>query len=93
MKQLKNFDLNEQATKNDVEDDRFIDDVMGKYKGKNEDELVSELLKAVSAAKEDGSFSVQSLKEFYELVSPHLGELQRNKLADLIRVISSEDIT
>lgn len=90
MKQLRNFDVSDEA-RNDVSDDELLDGVMGKYRGKSEDELVSELYKAVALAKEDGSFDKNSLIEFYGLVSPHLSEQSCEKLHRLIELISAEE--
>ena len=88
MKQLKNFSYEQ---KNDIKDEELLDGVIGKYKDKDEDELVGELIKAARKAKEDGSFSEQSLEEFFTLVSPHLSEEQKNKLSNLISVIKLEE--
>ena len=88
MKQLKNFSYEQ---KNDIKDEELLDGVIGKYKDKDEDELVGELIKAARQAKEDGSFSEQSLEEFVNLVSPHLSEEQKAKLSNLISVIKLEE--
>lgn len=84
MKQLKNFECNDY---NDVSDREVVDGIMGKYKDMNEDQLVDELMKAVQSAKEDGSFSEELIKNFYELVSPNLSSAQREKLYSLINLL------
>ena len=89
MKQLKNFSREE--TTNDINDEDLLNGVVGKYKDKDEDELVAELMKAARRAKEDGSFSEESLEEFVQLVSPHLSEEQKAKLNNLISVIKLEE--
>ncbi len=88
MKELKNFSA--QCSKNDMTDSELLDSVVGKYKNKNEEELVEELDRAVKKAKEDGSYNEESLEEFYELVSPHLDDAQRKRLQSLITLIRSE---
>ena len=88
MKQLKNFSCEQ---KKDIKDEELLDGVIGKYMDKDEDELVGELMKAARRAKEDGSFSEQSLEEFVNLVSPHLSEEQKAKLSNLISVIKLEE--
>ncbi len=87
MKELKNFNA---ECDNDITDNELLDDVLGKYKNKTEKELMEELNRAVSRAKEDGSFNEQSLKDFVELVSPHLSEEQLEKLNGLISAIESK---
>lgn len=87
MKELKNFSAKE--CNNDFNDNEFLEGIVGKYKDKSEDELMTELGKAVKNAKEDGSFNEESLENFAELVSPHLSDEQREKLCNLIAVIKN----
>lgn len=58
-----------------------------KYDGMNEAQLMQELMKNVSAAKSDGSFSAAQLDEFVSFVSPNLDESARAKLAELVSMI------
>ncbi len=58
-----------------------------KYDGMSEGELMSELMKNVADAKENGSFSAEQLDEFMGFVSPNLDEKSRKKLAELINMI------
>lgn len=92
MKQLKNFsgESSYNATNSDVKDEELVDGVLDRFKGKSEDELTLELIKASRAAKEDGSYNEESLSSFVELVSPYLNDEQREKLYSLINVIKSD---
>lgn len=58
-----------------------------KYDGMNETQLMQELMKNVSAAKSDGSFSAEQLDEFVTFVSPNLDESSRKRLAELVGMI------
>lgn len=84
MKRLSNFSI-----KND--DNAAISDVIGKYGDMNESELMEELLKVASKAKADGTLNEQTLKNFEEIVVPHLNEAQKEKLSKLISVINLND--
>ncbi|MCH5165845.1 MAG: hypothetical protein J1G01_05535 [Clostridiales bacterium] len=61
--------------------------LMEKYAGKSESELMHALLKSVTAAKSDGSFSSEQLDEFVGFVSPSLDESSRERLISLVRMI------
>lgn len=58
-----------------------------KYAGKSESELMSELMRTVSAAKSDGTFSAQQLDEFVSFVSPSLDDDSRERLSRLVSMI------
>lgn len=88
MKQLSDLGFEGQ---NDITDGELLDDVVGKYRDKNEEELMSELKKAVKAAKEDGTFNEQSIENFADLVSPYLSDEQKEKLSGLISVIKCDE--
>ena len=58
-----------------------------KYEGMSEAQLMSELMKNVSAAKSNGSFSADQLDEFVAFVSPNLDESSRKRLSELVSMI------
>lgn len=75
MRQLKNYKAA----------DKTVD--AAKYEGMSEGELMGELMKNVSAAKENGSFSADQLDDFARFVSPSLDEKSRRRLLELINTI------
>ncbi len=77
MRQLKNYRATAAASAPDAH----------KYEGMSEGELMSELMKNVSAAKNNGTFSADQLDEFAKFVAPSLDEKSRKRLAELIETI------
>lgn len=65
-------------------------EALDKYKNMNEDALVDALLDSVRKSKSDGTFDPKSLKEFAEMMSPHLTPAKRERLDNLIRLIGSD---
>lgn len=62
-----------------------------KYAGLNEDELVEELIKSVRESKRNGTFNEAGMQAFVSAVSPRLSPEKREKLQNIIRVISAEN--
>ena len=81
MRQLRNFRA---PTKEDIADNAK------KYDGMSADQLNDELMRAVSSAKRDGSFSESMLDSFVEFVSPSLDDGARKRLNELVKAIKSE---
>lgn len=80
----KNEELKEEMLKNyGVGNDAFE-----KYSSMDEDALISELIKNVSASKADGSYDPQKMTAFINAVSPSLTPEQREKLNNVIRIIN-----
>ncbi|MBR2970375.1 MAG: hypothetical protein IKC48_01085 [Clostridia bacterium] len=90
MVSLKNYSACKKE-QNQQTNGQAIDEVMGKYKDKSEQELLDSLMEAARNAKKDGSFDEQSLEKFVSLVSPHLSDSQKAKLENLISVIRIEE--
>lgn len=63
---------------------------LDKYKDMNEDALVDALLDNVRKSKADGTYSAAELMQFAEMMSPHLTQEKRERLANLIRLINSD---
>ncbi len=81
MKELKDLCDSEDS------DEKIIDDVTGKYKGKTDSELIGELLSLVKKGRQDGTFSDSQLEEFISLVMPQLDENGQKKLKELAMLI------
>ena len=65
-------------------------EALDKYKNMNEDALVDALLDNVRKSKSDGTFDPAALKEFADMMSPHLTPAKRERLENLIRLIGSD---
>lgn len=85
MRRLKNYRA---ETKSDAKTE--ADDLVAKYEGKSENELMQELLKNVARAKGDGTFSSEQLRDFMEFVSPSLDEKSRERLNELVKMIDGQ---
>lgn len=83
MRQLKNYRAAATRSATDAPDAHDAH----KYDGMSEGELMGELMKNVSAAKNDGTFSAEQLDEFARFVAPSLDEKSRKRLAELIETI------
>lgn len=80
MRSIKNMSEGDVGAKSDG-------DIMSKYEGMNETELMSALMRNVAEAKSDGSFSESQLDEFVSFVSSSLDEASRERLAELVKMI------
>lgn len=85
MRRLKNYRA---ETTSDAKTE--ADDLVAKYEGKSENELMQELLKNVARAKGDGTFSSEQLRDFMEFVSPSLDEKSRERLNELVKMIDGQ---
>ena len=82
MKQLRGFNGDDAAA--------LTQQAMDKYKNMNEDALVDALLDNVRRSKADGTFDPASLRQFATMMAPHLSAEKRERLENLIRLISSD---
>ena len=80
MRSIKNMSEGDVGAKSDG-------DIMKKYEGMNETELMSALMRNVAEAKSDGSFSESQLDEFVAFVSSSLDEASRERLTELVKMI------
>lgn len=60
-----------------------VKEKLKQYEGKSEEELMSDLLANVEAAKNEGTFSKEALEEFKSRVAPMLSEEQRRRLDEI----------
>mgnify|MGYP000814264835 CR=1 FL=1 len=63
-------------------------DAFEKYSAMDEDALISELIKSVTASKADGSYDPRKMTAFINAVSPSLTPEQREKLNNVVRIIN-----
>lgn len=85
--QLKNFKC---SSRQDFSDNEVVEEAIGKYKDKTEDELLAELVNVAKKAKENGTFDQNSIENFLQIVSPQLSEAQKEKMESLISVIKMQ---
>ena len=65
-------------------------EALDRYKNMNEDALVDALLDNVRKSKADGTYSASALRDFAQMMSPHLREDKRERLSNLIRLINTD---
>ena len=65
-----------------------VNDVINKYSGKSQTELMNEILKQVSQGRANGTLSDEQLKGFYNQVKPMLNAEQQKRLEEIMKVIS-----
>ncbi len=58
-----------------------------RFRGKSEDELMSDLLSAVNRMKREGSFDPVSLDRLYATAYPFLSEQQRQRMSSIINML------
>ena len=64
-----------------------VEDLYNKYKDKNEDELLFELLKNVELQKKEGKFNYETLVKMIEKMSPFLSDEQRIRIKEILKKI------
>ena len=64
-----------------------VEDLYNKYKDKNEDELLFELLKNVELQKKEGKFNYEALVKIIEKMSPFLSDEQRIRIKEILKKI------
>lgn len=87
MRQLRNYDGRDKMRKpaNDM-----MNDAMSKYGNLDEDGLIRKLNESVEESKRNGTFDPGAVLQFASQISPMLDERQREKLANLLRVMGCE---
>ena len=69
-----------------IEEER-VEDLYNKYKDKNEDELIIELIKNVEKQKRDGTFKYDALIKTLEKLRPFLTKEQNEKIKEILKKI------
>lgn len=84
---FKDYCKNESKTVNNEEQSKKVEEIYDKFKDKNEDELMSELLNNVAKQKQDGTFNYNSIAETVEKLSPFLNADQKLKIKEILQKI------
>lgn len=63
------------------------EDAIGKYSAMDDEQLIAELIKTVNRAKENGTYNSGQMKSFLSAAEPLLSVEQREKLANVIRIL------
>ena len=66
-----------------------VENLYNTYKGKNEDELLAELVKHVAKQKENGTFDMNNLEKMLAKIMPFLNEQQKLKLNEVLKQIQT----
>ncbi|MCL2797082.1 MAG: hypothetical protein FWD58_03390 [Firmicutes bacterium] len=90
MKQLRNFRMSPRDIPDEVMQNPAFGEAMAKYGNMNEDALIEQLLKQIRAAKQAGTYHSAQTEGYVAMLSPHLSAAQREKLANIVRVINAE---
>lgn len=80
---------NEQNNDTEKQVGNQVENLYNTYKGKNEDELLAELVKHVAKQKENGTFDYNNLEKMLSKVMPFLNEQQKQKLNDVLKQIQN----
>jgi|GEM_PF-749664 len=64
-----------------------VEKLVNDYAGKNENELISELLREVAKGKANGTLSNNDIDNFYQQAFPMLTVEQRQRLNEIIKLI------
>ena len=87
---FKSFQNNQNLNnnQNDIHQNKEkVEQFYQKYKDKNENELMEELLKNVSMQKQNGTFDYQGLCNMLKTFSPYLSQEQVGKIQNLLNQI------
>ena len=79
----KNSGNKQENTEPDGDMAEDVKEKLKQYEGKSEEELMSDLLANVEAAKSEGTFSKEALEEFKSRVATMLSEEQRRRLDEI----------
>ncbi len=63
------------------------DSAISRYSAMNDEQLIAELIKTVNRAKENGTYDSEQMKSFFSAAEPLLSIEQREKLANVIRIL------
>lgn len=74
-----------------IEDKDYIEQVMNKYKGFDEDMLIAALMQNLQKSKNEGTYDERQLDYFVEMISPNLNQEQRVRLNNVVNLIKSNN--
>jgi len=90
MKQLRNFKMSPRDIPDEVLDNPAFGEAMAKYGNMSEDALIDQLLGQIRIARKNGTYSSAQTESYIAMLSPHLSPAQREKLANIVRVINAD---
>lgn len=70
-----------------LNESKKVENLYNEYKGKSEDELISELYKYVAKQKQDGTFDYDALEKMLNQLSPFLSKEQKQKMKGILESI------
>lgn len=91
MKQLRNFKKQNSIPKG-LSDNPQMQDALNKYGNLDEDALINQLVMQVRESRENGTYDENQMRGYIEMLSPHISQSQKEKLTNIISIISSEDV-
>lgn len=86
-KSIKSGTKRSQASSDSPELRKDVDELMQRYSGRSEDELMSELIKVTDQQKRSGQFSEAELSAAESSIMPYLNEEQQAKLKQILDAI------
>jgi len=92
MKQLRNYKLDKKDIPDEVMANPAFGEAMAKYGGMGEDALIEQLLSQIRASKKAGTYNPAQTEGYVNMLSPHLSAAQREKLANIVRIINAEGV-
>jgi len=84
------FNSDEKDVLEDLKDQygNQVEDLISKFQGMNETELLGEIFKIINKQKKEGTFDPEKLRSIAQKIKPILNSEQQSKLDDLLQIIS-----
>ena len=92
MKNLRNYRNDKKNIPDAVKENPAFMDAFAKYGGLGEDELIGRLLEQIRLSHENGTYNPGQMESYINMLSPYLNPVQREKLANVVRVINAEKL-
>ncbi len=74
-----------------IDDKDYIEQALNKYKGYDEDMLITALMQNLRKSKADGTFNEEELDNFVSMIMPNLSHEQQVRLNNVIKIIKSDN--
>lgn len=91
MKQLRNFKKTN-SIPDEFAHNRQMQDAISKYGNLDENALVDALIQNVKTQRQNGTYSQEQMTSYVQMLSPHLSHAQKEKLENIINIISNENV-
>ena len=75
---------------NDPTNNPIVKEALSRYGGMDEDALVEQLAVQVASAKANGTYNSAQMSAYIQMLAPHISQKQRDKLANVLKVIEAE---